>query len=310
MAPVMSPVTSSGELSAICLSATLLAAPHDDDAVGDGEDVGHAVADQDDGDALVAQQADQVEHLGHLAHRDGGRRLVHQHDLGVRQPRAGDGDGLALAARHLLDQVARPGFRFQFGEDLAGAPVHRGIVEDAERADAAAQLAAEKDIRRRRQIVAQRQVLVDDLDAVLARLDRPVQDEFACRPSACVPCARAEVAGDHLDQRRLAGAVVAHQADDLAGLERERDVVDRLDGAEMLRNVGEFENCHALSLLPGSRQPLKQPCREIRQPVSSRHSDRRHLGKRRDRRQSICGRISVFCMTNRTNPLTILVCRD
>ena len=116
----------------------------------------------------------------------------------------------------------------------------RGVVEHAERAEAAAQFAAEEDIRGGRQIVAERQVLIDDLDAVPARLDRAVQDD-ARLPSICsVPLARAEIAGDHLDQRRLAGAVVAHQADDFAGLERERDVVDRLDGAEMLRDVDEF----------------------------------------------------------------------
>jgi hypothetical protein len=56
--------------------------------------------------------------------------------------------------------------------------------------------------------------------------------------------ARAEIAGDHLDQCRLAGAVVAHQADHLSWLDRQRHVVDRLDGAEMLRDVGEFENRH------------------------------------------------------------------
>ena len=41
-------------------------------------------------------------------------------------------------------------------------------------------------------------------------------------------------AGDDLDQRRLAGAVLAHQRVDLAGLEVERDVVERLDAGEGL----------------------------------------------------------------------------
>ena len=131
MAPVMSPVTSSGELAAIVLSATLRPRRMHDDAVGDREHVGHAVADQHDGDALVAQLADEVQHLGHLAHRDRRRRLVHQHDLGVGQPGAGDRHRLALAARHLLDEIARARLRLQFREDLAGAPVHGGIVEDA-----------------------------------------------------------------------------------------------------------------------------------------------------------------------------------
>ncbi len=53
MAPVIRPVTSSGEVWPIGLSATLRAAAHDDDAVADREHVGHAVADQDDGDAVV-----------------------------------------------------------------------------------------------------------------------------------------------------------------------------------------------------------------------------------------------------------------
>ena len=124
--------------------------------------------------------------------------------------------------------------------------------------DAAAQLAAEEDVGRRGQIVAERQVLVDDLDAVPARFDRPVQDEFrAVHAHGAV--ARAEIAGDHLDQRRLAGAVVAHQADDLAGFERKRHVVDGLDGAEMLGDVGEFENRHPSSCLPSRRLAFARP---------------------------------------------------
>src|SRR4051812_28759705 len=48
----------------------LATAPHDEDAVGDGEYVWHAVADQHDGDPLVAKSADQVQHFGYLADGD------------------------------------------------------------------------------------------------------------------------------------------------------------------------------------------------------------------------------------------------
>ena len=41
-------------------------------------------------------------------------------------------------------------------------------------------------------------------------------------------------AGDDLDQRRLAGAVLAHQRMDLAGPEVERDLVERLDAGKRL----------------------------------------------------------------------------
>jgi hypothetical protein len=42
----------------------------------------------------------------------------------------------------------------------------------------------------------------------------------------------------------LPGAVVAHQADDLALVQRERHVDQRLDGAEVLGDVGELEDGH------------------------------------------------------------------
>jgi hypothetical protein len=47
--------------------------------------------------------------------------------------------------------------------------------------------------------------------------------------------------GHDLDQRRLAGAVVTEQADDLAGEEPQRDVAENLDAAERLRDVPELE---------------------------------------------------------------------
>src|SRR5262245_32839546 len=85
----------------------LLSPPQHDDPVGHGKDVRHAVADEDDGDTVVAQPTDEVEDLGDLPHADGSRRLVHQHDARVRQARAGDGDGLPLTARHAPDEVSR-----------------------------------------------------------------------------------------------------------------------------------------------------------------------------------------------------------
>ena len=157
---------------------------------------------------------------------------------------------LALTTGHLLDEVAWAGFGLQFGEDLAGALVHRGIVENAERANTLAQFAAEVDIRRRGQVVAQSEVLVDDLDAVLPRLDGLVQDQFlAVHLHGAM--AGAEIAGDHLDQRRLAGAIVAHQADHLAGLDRQRHVVDREQPAKTTNDVLCSEHGGANSHLAG-----------------------------------------------------------
>ena len=57
----------------------------------------------------------------------------------------------------------------------AGAVDHRLLVEHAERPEALLDLAAEKHVLRGGQIVGERQILVDDLDALGARLDRLVE---------------------------------------------------------------------------------------------------------------------------------------
>ena len=65
-------------------------------------------------------------------------------------------------------------------------------------------------------------------------------------------------AGDRLDQRRLAGAVVADQADDLAGADGEVDPVQSLDRAESLAYSLQLEErsagCHRQPEIPASLQ--------------------------------------------------------
>ena len=48
---------------------------------------------------------------------------------------------------------------------------------------------------------------------------------------------RRQVAGDQVEHRRLAGAVGADDAGDRAGRDRERDVADRRQPAEVLRQA-------------------------------------------------------------------------
>ena len=215
------------------LSATLVPRRITTMRLAHREHVGHAVADQHDGDAAVLEAADEVEHLGDLPDADRRRRLVHQDDTGVGEPGAGDRDCLALPAGHLLDEVARPRLRLELLEQFGDADIHRRIVEDAERADFPLQLAAEKDVGGGRQVVAKGEVLVDDLDPLGAGVDRLVKVlHLALDPDLAF--GGTEVPGDHPHERRLSGAVVAHEADDLAGLDRKIDALQRLDRAEML----------------------------------------------------------------------------
>ena len=66
------------------LVGDLGAAAQDGDAVADGKQVGHAVADQNDGVIGALQAADQIQHFGDLADADGCGRFIHQHEFGVR----------------------------------------------------------------------------------------------------------------------------------------------------------------------------------------------------------------------------------
>ena len=89
--------------------------------------------------------------------------------------RACDGDGLALAAGHHAHLLGRERLGFQLGKQLARTLVHGAVVEDAERAEAPHLLARQEDVGRCRQVVAKGEVLIDDLDAGSARIDRLVE---------------------------------------------------------------------------------------------------------------------------------------
>ena len=230
----MSPVTSSGLVAEIALSATLAPAAQHDDSIGHREHVGHAVADQHDGDSLVAQPAHEIQHFGHLAHRYRRRRLVHQDDLRIGQPGTGDRHRLTLAAGHVANDIARPRLRFQLDEQLGGAPAHRLEIENAQRPDPARELPAHEDVDGGRQVVAERQILIDDLDAAAGGPRRPRERGRAAIDKQLAGRGR-EVAGHDLDEGRLAGAVVPHQTDHFAGRDRQRDIIERVNGAEVLR---------------------------------------------------------------------------
>ena len=56
---------------------------------------------------VVLELAHEVAHLRGLGRPEGRGRLVHDQDLGVEVDRAGDGDGLALAAGQRLHWLAK-----------------------------------------------------------------------------------------------------------------------------------------------------------------------------------------------------------
>src|SRR3954451_16673562 len=105
------------------------------------------------------------------------------------------------------------------------------MVEERERPYLAPQFSSEKHVGGGGQVVGESEVLVDDLDANGAGIDRSREMDLLILEQNLAVRGR-KVAGDDLHQGRLAGAVVAHQADDFARSDREIDMGQGPDGAE------------------------------------------------------------------------------
>ena len=85
------------------------------------------------------------------------------------------------------------------------------------------------------------EVLVDGGDAEFEHVARRARLDFLALEKIG-PLVRRVHAGKDLDQGRLSGAVVAEKADDLDGVDVERDVFERDDPAEIFRDVARLED--------------------------------------------------------------------
>ena len=114
------------------------------------------------------------------------------------------------------------------------------LVEAGEGEEALERLAAEEEVPRDAHQRDHAEVLEHRRDAVFGRVARaPEADRGAVDQDLAV--GRLVDAGEDLDQRRLAGAVVAEEAMDLAGIDLDVDVAERDDRAEMLGDAAELD---------------------------------------------------------------------
>ena len=111
---------------------------------------------------------------------------------------------------------------------------HRAVVQERQRAADA--LAVEEHVVEHRQLVDEREVLVDGVDARAPRLVDAVRLVRLAAQGHLAHVGLLEAADD-LHQRRLAGAVVAEQPEHLALAQVQVDVAQRDDGPEVLRDV-------------------------------------------------------------------------
>ena len=198
-----------------------------------------------------------------LGERKAHRRLVEDHQLGLEIERAGDRDALLLAARHRRHDVV--GMHRGRGEAhvLAHQPRRfRAHALDVEQAPAGVRLAAHEHVAPDRLLLAQRPFLVDRLDAEAARArHRPIVDALAVEIDLAAGVGLVETHHE-LDQRRLARAVVAEQADDLAAIDLEVDARQRSHFAESLRDVAQFDDRRFASVRRrGLRQSRLHTCK-------------------------------------------------
>ena len=186
-----------------------------------------------------ASRAIEVEHLLRLGHAERRGGLVEDHDARVPEHGARDRDRLPLAARERGDELPHRAQR-RDREALHGlgrALLHLRLVEPLEDV---VRLAPEEHVLDDVEVVAEREILVHDLDSEPGRVLRTVdRDRLAVEED--LTGIRGVDAGDALDQRRLAGAVVAHEGHDLAGAHLEVDVCQGLHRAEALRDPAQLE---------------------------------------------------------------------
>ena len=232
------------------------------------EDVVHVVRDQHDAEAVLREPADQVEHLLGLGHAEGGGRLVEDHELGVPQHGAGDRHGLALTAREAGDVLAQRPQRAHAErlQRLPGTLLHLGLVER----EPGLHLATEEHVVHDVEVVAQREVLIDDLDPERVRVLRTVDRDRRALERHLAGVERVD-ASDALDQRALPGAVVPDEGGDFPRANVKIHVPEDVDGTEALVDPPQGQQLALLSL--GSRcHPLKRP--SPRRPSSALRSCR------------------------------------
>ena len=183
---------------------------------------------QEDRDAALAEPVDQLVDTARGDRVQAGGRLVEEEDLRLAEERPRKGDPLAKALGQRAAWIVRA-----VGEvdGLEGAPDSiarvRHLVQLGEALEVLDDAQAEVEPRR----LGHDRDAAPDLHAVLGRQRDPGHRGGAGR--------RRDERAERPDRRRLAGAIGAEEAEDLATPDVERDIVECETGAERLREVAD-----------------------------------------------------------------------
>src|SRR5215472_1906009 len=228
------------------------------DPVGHGEHVVQVVRDDHDRQPPLAEAAHQVQHLPRLDHPEGGRRLVHDHELRVPHHGLGHGHRLPLPSRERGDGLPDRAHRRhpEAGQRLRGGALHVVLVEEAAPETFTAQEHVLHDV----QVVRQREVLVHGLDAQLRGVARAADLDGMTLPVQ-LPVVGLVDARDALGEDRLAGAVVPAETRHLARRQVQVDGGQRLHRAEVLVQAAHPEQgLGRVVVSHGSMAPRRRCC--------------------------------------------------
>jgi hypothetical protein len=209
------------------------------------------VRDVDDGQTAGFEPADDLEQRRHLGVGQGRGRLVHDHEPGVEREGLGDLDHLLLGHRQGADDRSRVQMHPELVEQIGGLLAKLAPADDL----TGIRFPPDEDVLFDREVGHEVELLIDDGDAEVLRLARavehdrlPVEDDLAG--------VRLIDPGEDLHQGALAGAVLADQPQDLAGMDFETDVLQRQHAGEALGDPLDPEQGRSRRFIRSSRFAL------------------------------------------------------
>ena len=250
-------------ISSGCRLRDLLPEIDNDDAGRQPHDHGHDVLHHDDGDALVVEFPDDGERRFRFRHGEARHHLVEQDAARI------GGDAFGKLKQLLVLQRQRH-WRLRLLAGETDAIENMGGVFDGLAYRPARQRRGGHDIERRHVGEGLDDLEAADQAAAHQPIGRDADDAGSVEPH--VACVRRHEAGNHPEQRGLAGAVRADDPDDLALRHREADRIQRDQPAIALGDTVDFKKGHRLGSGARPRRGLSELLSETRPVAFARAS--------------------------------------